>query len=389
MVLIRLLATGVSWSALRWLAPIVVIFLPDLALAQQPEAGRVLTNCLAGPRATFEGLATQNDDDVSLADPSRLVYAAVGCAQDTAIAVFLPLAQRLLAAFAIIILVWTGVQMMLQGGLDMGSLISTLLSIALPVMILDGYGAGSYVWGDIAFTDIFVNTARWASEALISNSFDSFVDQLVAMWRRVEDAFYSADNADAGLWNSIKNAFGFVTGAVGALFVGYVIGFFAIGVLLFILTPPVMLYCQYLWGLVTMLVAILLGPIFVPFLLIPQLSFLFWGWIRSLFGGMIHSIVSAGLFVIIANLMLLPIQSFVNYLAAPDDQTSFFDAIGLSFAALFLYVPIVILAYLVSFRVSEITGMVLGGGVPSAGLAEAAGGFRPRGAKSAGGGSGG
>ena len=97
------------------------------------------------------------------------------------------------------------------------------------------------------------------------------------MWAVVKRAFGAADNADAGLWNSIKNAFGFITGAIGALFVGYVIGFFAIGVLIFILTPPVMLYCQYLWGLVTMLVAILLGPIFVPFLLIPQLSFSFLG----------------------------------------------------------------------------------------------------------------
>ena len=162
------------WSVLRWLAPLVVVLLPDLALAQTPEAGRVLTSCLAGPRATFETKATQLDTDVSLADPSDLVYAAVECMQDTAIAVFVPLAQRLLAAFAIIILVWTGIQMMLQGGFDLGSLIGTLLSIALPWMILDGYGAGSYVWGDMAFTDIFVRTTRWASEALLSESFGLF-----------------------------------------------------------------------------------------------------------------------------------------------------------------------------------------------------------------------
>ena len=98
---------------------------------------------------------------------------------------------------------------------------------------------------------------------------------------------------------------------------------------------------------------------------------------------MIHSIVAAGLFVLIANIMLLPIQSFVTLIAAPN--TPFYEAIASGFALLLLYVPIVMLAYMVSFRVSEITGMVLGGGVPSAGLADAVSGFKPRGAKTAGG----
>ena len=279
--------------------------MPAPAFAQSVlPAGDVLKNCLAGPQSAFQSGANADDKDVSFADPSGLIYDAAGCAQETAIAVFVPTAQRLLAAFAIIILVWTGIQMMLQGGLDMGSLLSTV-------------------------------------------------------------------------------------GALAAVFAGYLLGFFAAGVLIFILTPPVMLYCQYLWGLVTMLVAILLGPIFVPFLLIPQLSFLFWGWIKSLFGGMIHSIVAAGLFVLVANLMLLPIQSFVSYLATAPQELNLFKDIGTGLASMFLYVPIVILAYLVAFRVSEITGMVLGGGVPSAELADAVGGFRPRGAKTAGGVSGG
>ena len=379
--MVPLLFTGMPLLRRPWIACLlVVLFSPVAVLAQAPiPAGQVLSTCLSGHRATFEAGATQSDDSVALVDPSGLVYQAADCAQDTAIAVFMPMAQRLLAAFAIIILVWTGVQMMLQGGFDMGSLLSTLLSIALPFMILDGYAAGSHVWGNIAFTDIFMQTAKWASEALLAQAFDSFVAQLEAMWAKMLDAFANSDNVD-------EVGFGMLVGALAAIFAGYVLGVFALGVLIFILTPPVILYCQYLWGLVTMLVAILLGPIFVPFLLIPQLSFLFWGWIKSLFGGMIHSIVAAGLFVIVGNLMLLPIQSFVSYLTSQPLPLNLFRDIAAGFGSLFLYVPIVILAYLVSFRVSEVTGMVLGGGVPSAGLAEAAGGFRPRGAKVAGGG---
>ena len=354
----------------RSLGLLVLLFLSAVPVFAQ---GDTLKNCLDPHQATFQADSVQEETDVSLADPSELIYGAVACAQTTAIELFLPLARNLLGAFAIIILVWTGVQMMFQGGLDMGSLLSTILSIALPFMILDGYGAGSYIWGDFAFTDIFVGTARWASQALIDESFNSFVVQLTAMWDEVKTALTaSPGNVASGL-----------VGAFMAIFAAWFVGFFAVGVLIMILTPPVMLYCQYLWGLVTMLVAILLGPIFVPFLLIPQLSFLFWGWIKSLFGGMIHSIVAAGLFVLIANIMLLPIQSFVTLIAAPN--TPFYEAIASGFALLLLYVPIVMLAYMVSFRVSEITGMVLGGGVPSAGLADAVSGFKPRGAKTAGG----
>ena len=361
-----------------WPSRVVVRFLGLLVLLLSSPApvsaqGDTLKNCLDPHQASFQAGAAQDDLDVSLADPSELIYGAVECAQTTAIEMFLPLARNLLGAFAIIILVWTGVQMMFQGGLDMGSLLSTILSIALPFMILDGYGAGSYIWGDFAFTDIFVGTARWASQALIDESFNSFVVQLTSMWERVNISF---TQSPTGVGSG-------VVGALLAIFAAWFLGFFALGVLITIVTPPVMLYCQYLWGLVTMLVAILLGPIFVPFLLIPQLSFLFWGWIKSLFGGMIHSIVAAGLFVLIANIMLLPIQSFVLLISAPD--TPFYEAIAAGFGMLFLYVPIVMLAYMVSFRVSEITGMVLGGGVPSAGLADAVSGFKPRGAKTAGG----
>ena len=46
-------------------------------------------------------------------------------------------------------------------------------------------------------------------------------------------------------------------------------------------------YCvglaQIVWAQLAISIALLLGPVFIPFLVLPPLSFLFWGWFKTRF----------------------------------------------------------------------------------------------------------
>ena len=41
-------------------------------------------------------------------------------------------------------------------------------------------------------------------------------------------------------------------------------------------------YAQVIWAQVAIAIVMLLGPVFIPFLLFEPLAFLFWGWFRTL-----------------------------------------------------------------------------------------------------------
>ena len=53
---------------------------------------------------------------------------------------------------------------------------------------------------------------------------------------------------------------------------------------------------QVIWANFALAMAILLGPIFVPFMVVPQLSFLFWGWFKTMLVYSLYAAVAAAVF---------------------------------------------------------------------------------------------
>lgn len=367
---------------MRFALPVVVLavlfFAPSRVSAQPAGSTFDYSVCMTGQRTAFEGEVSAYNPNSAASQsfgfipPDALIMGAATCSQQLAVDMFVEDAKRLWVMLAIIVLVWTGVQMMLAGGFDLATLVTTLLSLTLPYAILEGYTAGSNMWGGIAFTDIFLRMGEWVSGKML--------DGAIMLWRseltNSKDWLF-AKTAVADDWSGTQAAGMLLGGAVTAV-AAYFLGFVTFGLFLVILAPPFLLYCQYLWGIVTLLVSVILGPIFAPFLLVPQLSFLFWGWIKSLFHGMVHMIVSSGLFVVVTNLTLMPLASLRTWTPPPD--AGFITILGNSMAQFLVYIPIIVLCYTASLRVAEITALVTGGGMPGAGIGAAFAGFSPRGA---------
>ena len=52
---------------------------------------------------------------------------------------------------------------------------------------------------------------------------------------------------------------------------------------------------QVLWAQLALGVLLILGPLFIPFLLVEPLAFLFWGWFKSMFTYTLHGAIAAAL----------------------------------------------------------------------------------------------
>jgi len=58
------------------------------------------------------------------------------------------------------------------------------------------------------------------------------------------------------------------------------------------------------YGLVATAVCVLIGPIFVPFLIVPKLDWLFWGWFKAFIGFAFYQVVAAAFLFIFAKVLL-------------------------------------------------------------------------------------
>lgn len=71
------------------------------------------------------------------------------------------------------------------------------------------------------------------------------------------------------------------------------------------------------YGVLGAAVAGLLGPLFIPFLLVDKLNFLFWGWLRAFLGFSFYKVVAAAVVAILGHLYLL----FYTVLTPLDPKT--------------------------------------------------------------------
>ena len=58
------------------------------------------------------------------------------------------------------------------------------------------------------------------------------------------------------------------------------------------------------FGFIATAVCVLVGPIFIPFFIVPKLEWLFWGWLRCFIQYAFYQVIAAAVVFVIANLML-------------------------------------------------------------------------------------
>jgi type IV secretory pathway VirB6-like protein len=103
------------------------------------------------------------------------------------------------------------------------------------------------------------------------------------------------------------------------------------------------------YGAVAAAVTAILGPIFIPFLLVDKLSFLFWGWLRAFIGFSFYKVVAAAVLAVLGHLYKLFYAGLI-----PLDASTLISKLP-------LLILLILVNIFILFKIPAITSSILSG----------------------------
>jgi type IV secretory pathway VirB6-like protein len=110
-------------------------------------------------------------------------------------------------------------------------------------------------------------------------------------------------------------------------------------------------FCVVAYGYVAAAVCVLIGPIFIPWFIVPKMDWLFWGWLKAFIGFSFYQVVASAFIFVFAKVL-----------------ANMFQVIGtISISNAFTVLPALLVTLAVCvyglFKIPELTASILGGRV--------------------------
>lgn len=263
------------------------------------------------------------------------------------------------AALAAIMVVWYGTQMALAGrGVDLAGFIEFVFVLVVPAAMLQFYSASI---PGLGFTtpQVLTGMGGWLQEALSADAgtafWDAITEFLMKMWGGLTGQPPGVDD---------PNIFEMIGGFLGSLVKMATAGPLVLGMVVLMIVAAALAGAQVIWGYFGLALALLLGPIFIPWLVVPQLSWLFWGWFRTVINYSFYGAVAAGIYRVIA-------EVGITMLGRIGDAPVFTSATGLGelIDDVGMVLGFAVASILASLKVGEFVQLLLSGaGSMSSGL---------------------
>jgi hypothetical protein len=186
----------------------------------------------------------------------------------------------------VILVVWFGIQTALasaegRGHLPLGQVVSLLFTIAFGLAMITYYRAPIPGVG-ISFTQLVTDQPLFLARQLE-------VTQVQRLGDRLNELYLSLEQP------SVLN--------ISAIF-----GYFLLA--LAITAARVVLLAVIGFGLVATGVAVLVGPVFVPFFIVPHLDWIFWGWLKSLLQYAFYQVIAQAFVFVFGNFLINFLDAF-------------------------------------------------------------------------------
>jgi hypothetical protein len=168
---------------------------------------------------------------------------------------FLRFGHSLFMSFALILIVWNGIRVMLSGeglGEQMFDFAKLLLFISFGYAFIAFYEAPLPGIG-VSFSNLITDQTGYFQSVLEARAFDN----IYRHFDELADHFMQPD-----AWSILANLIYWT-------------------VMILIALAKALALAVVAFGLIASAVCGLLGPIFVPFFIVPKLDWLFWGWLKS------------------------------------------------------------------------------------------------------------
>ena len=115
-------------------------------------------------------------------------------------------------------------------------------------------------------------------------------------------------------------------------------------VILCLVAAQAAIFAVIAFGYVATAIAVLLGPVFIPFYIVPQMEWLFWGWLKAFVQYAFYPVVANAYLFVFGNLLI----HFVDAHPAPYDGASI----------LVLFFPLVLLLVAFTYGILKIPSLV-------------------------------
>jgi hypothetical protein len=240
---------------------------------------------------------------------------------------FVSIGSNLYTSFALMIIVWVGIQIALSGNFNANQLARLVLILAFGKALIVYYSAGDY-----SISQLVLRQSRFLSDKLDTNATN-------LLGRPVAEALYTIHLISPSITNLADAGWYFL--ALSAYMGLQMVAAFVI--------------C---FGDVAISVCVLLGPIFVPFFIVPKLDWLFWGWFRAFLQFAFYRVVASAVLMIIADASEAMIRNLPTAPAGGGATTGF------------EFLPTVLFAVIATFvilRVPMLTSNIFSGAAGSDG----------------------
>ena len=263
--------------------------------------------------------------------------------------------DKIWEGLALVLIVWTGLKMAFSGEFNLWEILKLVIFLAFVKAMLTYYDTPVPGTGH-SFPTLITAQGTWAMDMFIGNSWKSLVETLTTICQKAMTALTAAIRGFH--WEHV------FTKGISFLIATLIGGWFLIMVLLMLILMFAVLYAQIIWAQIALAICVLLGPILIPWLVFPPMSFLFWGWLRAMLTYTFYGIVAGAIFNVFLNVGL----GFLNRLVAT--ALTFQDLSGM-FGWLIILMPLVISGWLAAIKVGELSQLLLSGaGAATAGLGQ-------------------
>lgn len=207
-------------------------------------------------------------------------FQAISNMLNSNIGMFATMGQHLFFGLATIMLVWFGLKTALQAGDFLAGMhFSRFASLVL--MISFGFAMVNYYNSPIPgigtdFHHLITDETQSLSNTISTNMIDTITTKISAFEGTVETPGMTLD-----LWVYFD--------------------YWSIILLLSLAEAIAMIVVAF--GIIATAVCVLLGPIFIPFFIVPHLDWLFWGWLKCFIQYAFYQIVAAAVVFIIGNVL--------------------------------------------------------------------------------------
>ena len=240
----------------------------------------------------------------------QFIYQAINNMLTQNLGFFDAMGQNLFRMFATILVAWFGIKMALAAAsghhvLHFEKLASLILTISFGFGMINYYNRPLPGIGT-SFHNLITDESQFLAAKITQNQLQTVIDGVSDFEARLDSP-----------------GFGDILGTAV-----YVI------IILLLAAAQAVTIVVVAFGFIATAVCVLVGPIFIPFFIVPEMEWLFWGWFKAFIQYAFYQVIAAAVVYIIANLL-------VGTLKLPPAGT-------LSTVQLMAWFPVLLITFLAS-----------------------------------------